>query len=86
MSQRSRLTQRSQGQGSWNLMRKQARYTITIDGEQQAKMRKAASRQAQIDAGMYTKSGAGTHGGGQRSENRRERHKARQAVRSGQYD
>ena len=60
--------------------------TITIDGQQQAKMRKAASRQAQIDAGMYTRSGAGTHGGGQRSENRRERHKARQAVRSGQYD
>lgn len=60
--------------------------TITIDGQKQAKMRKAASRQAQIDAGMYIRSGAGTHGGGQRSENRRERHKARRAVRSGQYD
>ena len=60
--------------------------TIIISDEERVRLRKAASRQAQIDAGMVSRSGAGGHGGNHRTANRRERQQAKQQIRSGRFE
>jgi len=60
--------------------------TISLSEKEKIASRRAASRQSEIDAGMVRRSGAGTHGGGQRAETRRERRKSNQDLRRGSFD
>lgn len=59
---------------------------ISLSDAEKARLRRASNRQADIDAGMVTRSGAGFHGKTQEVRARNERRKSRQDLRSGKFE
>ncbi len=59
---------------------------VSLSNAEKARLRRASNRQADIDAGMVTRSGAGFHGKTQEGRARNERRKSRQDLRSGKFE